>query len=66
MFSVSESTHILVGVRVQPLKITHVFRIGPKKVSRAGGGFAIIYLPKSLSWLQGKQVFLTIEVIEEK
>lgn len=52
-------------MRGKHFKISHVLKIGPKKVSPAGKGLSVIYLPKSLSWLRGKHVFLTIEVIEQ-
>ena len=50
---------------VMRLKISQVFKIGPKKVSRIGSDQACIYLPKELLWLRGKKVFVTIEVLEE-
>jgi len=44
--------------------VTQVIRVGPKKVAKAGGKYAVIYLPKSLVWLQGKTVQVTIEVLD--
>lgn len=37
---------------------------GPRKVSKAAEGRGMIYLPKEFSWLLGKKVIVTIEVLE--
>jgi len=45
--------------------VKEVIKFGPKKVSKGPLGRAMIYLPKEYSWLRGKKVMVTIEVLEE-
>ncbi len=47
------------------LKVVQVYKIGPKKVAKLGNDQAAIYLPRSLVFLRGKKVMVTIEVLEE-
>lgn len=46
--------------------IKEVIRFGPKRVSKGPKDRAMIYLPKEYSWLRGKYVFVTLEVLEFK
>jgi len=50
---------------MRKLKVTQVYKIGPKKVAKLGNDQACIYLPKVLVFLRGKKVMVTIEVLEE-
>ena len=45
--------------------VKRTITFGPRKVSRASGKRGMIYLPKEFSWLRGKKVMVTIEVLEE-
>ena len=47
------------------LRVVQVYRVGPKRVASLSRDTAGIYLPKELSFLKGKLVQLTIEVLEE-
>lgn len=44
------------------IKVTATYRFGPRKVSTIGKQ-AAIYLPTELSFLKGRKVMVTIEVI---
>lgn len=50
---------------IRNLRVVNVYKIGPKRVARLSRGQACIYLPKKLSFLRGKLVQVTIEVLEE-
>ncbi len=44
-------------------QVKGIFRFGPRKVANTGR-FGAIYLPKSLAFLRGKIVQVTIEVLD--
>ena len=44
-------------------KITGIYRFGPRKVTTIGKQ-AAVYFPKELSFLRGKRVLVTIEVLD--
>jgi len=46
-------------------KVKSIYRFGPRKVSKVGNR-AAVYLPKSLEFLKGKIVQVTLEVLEFK
>ncbi|MEM1639182.1 MAG: hypothetical protein QXJ69_03785 [Desulfurococcaceae archaeon] len=49
---------------MQTLRVTHIYKVGPRRIARFGKVVGI-YLPTKLSFLAGKTVMLTIEVMEE-
>ena len=46
--------------------IVKIVKFGPRLVSKGPKNRAMIYLPKEYSWLRGKYVFVTLEVLEFK
>ena len=50
---------------MKSLRIVQVYRVGPKKVARLSRDSVGIYLPKELSFLRGRLVQVTLEVLEE-
>jgi len=44
--------------------IVKIVKFGPRLVSKGPKNRAMIYLPKEYSWLRGKYVFVTLEVLE--
>lgn len=53
------------GISLQTLRVTHIYKVGPRRIARFGKVVGI-YLPTKLSFLAGKTVMLTIEVLEEE
>ena len=55
----------MVKLNMETLKIREIYKFGPRKISKIGNQ-AAVYLPKDLTFLQGKKAIVTIEIIDSR